>query len=83
MSDDGLSGDVHPIWRLFRASETVTMSTAIRAAWRKAGFEYENRNMTKYLSVNDRQIRESSDFREIGMFDSHYGQLSAMRQHQR
>jgi hypothetical protein len=69
MRDDWLSLDVDHILRLFRAYEAVTTSTTIRAAWRKAGFEYENRNMTTYLSVNERQIRESSDFREIWMFD--------------
>jgi hypothetical protein len=31
-------------------------STTIRAAWRQTGFEYENRNMTTYLSIReDRQ----------------------------
>jgi hypothetical protein len=36
-----------------------------------AGFEYENRNMATYLSINEGQIRESRDFREIWMFDCH------------
>jgi hypothetical protein len=71
MRDAGLSVDVDHILRLFRAYEAATTSATIRAAWMKAGFEYENRNMTTYLSVNERQIRESCDFREICMFDYH------------
>jgi hypothetical protein len=41
MRDDGLSGDVDHILRLFRAYEAATTSTTIRTAWRKAGFEYD------------------------------------------
>jgi hypothetical protein len=52
-------------------------STTIRAAWRQTGFEYENRIMTMYLSIDEGQIRESRDFREISMFDYHESQLSA------
>jgi hypothetical protein len=54
MRDDGLDAHVGHILRLFRAYETLTVSTTMRAAWRKAGFEYENRSMTRYLSVNER-----------------------------
>jgi hypothetical protein len=77
MPHDGLSVDADHILRLFGAYEAATLRTVIRAAWRKAGFESEKRNMTIYLRVNERQIRESSDFREIWMFDSHDGQRSA------
>jgi hypothetical protein len=28
-------------------------STAMQAVWRQTGFEYENRNMTTYLSLNE------------------------------
>jgi hypothetical protein len=49
-------------------------STTIRAVWRQTGFEYENRNMTTYLNINERQVRESRDFLEIWMFDYHESQ---------
>jgi hypothetical protein len=57
MRDDGLDPHMDHISRLFRACETITASTPIRAAWRKTGFEYKNSNMMTYLSVNERQIR--------------------------
>jgi hypothetical protein len=65
MRDDGLDAHMDHILRLFRAYETVTASTTIRAAWRKVGFEYENRSTTTHLNVNEPEIRESPDFREI------------------
>jgi ABC-type sulfate transport system substrate-binding protein len=64
MRVDGLDADVYRILRFFRAYEIVTASTTIMAAWRKAVFEYENRSMATNLSVNERQIREPSDFRD-------------------
>jgi hypothetical protein len=38
--------------------------------------------MTTYLSVSERQIHQSPDFREISMFDYHGSRLSARRQKQ-
>jgi hypothetical protein len=63
--DDTLPIRVDHILRFFRAYESAMASTTIRAAWRQTGFEYENRNMTMYLSINEGQIRESRHFREI------------------
>jgi hypothetical protein len=37
---------------------------------------------TAYLSANERQIRESPNFREIWMFDDHESRLSAKHQKQ-
>jgi hypothetical protein len=42
--------------RFFQADEAAMASTTIQAAWRQTGFEYENRNMTTYLSINEGQI---------------------------
>jgi hypothetical protein len=56
---------VDRILRFFRAYEAAMASKTIRAAWRQTGFEYEDRNITTYLSINEGQIRESRDFREI------------------
>jgi hypothetical protein len=81
--DDTLPIHVDHILRLFRAYEAAMASTTIRAAWRQTGFEYENRNMATYLSINEGQIRESRDFREIWIFDYHESQLSARRQKQK
>jgi hypothetical protein len=83
--DDTLPIHVDHILRLFRAHEVAMASTTIRAAWRQTGFEYENRDrsMTTYLSISERQIRESRDFREIWMFDYHESQPSARRQKQK
>jgi hypothetical protein len=81
--DDTLPIHIDHILRLFRAYEAAMASTTIRAAWRQIGFEYENRNMTMYVSRNEGQIRESRDFREIWMFDYHKSQLSAKRQKQK
>jgi hypothetical protein len=69
MRDDGLDVHVDYILRLFRAYEAITASTEIRTAWRKARFEYENRNRTTYLRVNERQVHESPDFRDVWSFD--------------
>jgi hypothetical protein len=80
--DDTLLIHVDHISRLFRVYEAAMASTTIRAAWRQTGFEYENRNMTTYLSINEGQIRESRDFREISMFNYYESQLSARRQKQ-
>jgi hypothetical protein len=38
--------------------------------------------MTTYLRVNERQIRTSTDFREIWMFGYHESRLLARRQKQ-
>jgi hypothetical protein len=83
MRDDGLSECVDHILRLFRGYEAAMGSTTIRAAWTQAGFEYENRNLTTYLNINEQKIRDSPDFREIWNFDYHEPQLSARRQSQR
>jgi hypothetical protein len=82
MRDDGLDAHVDHTLGLFRVYETVTVSTTIMAAWRKAGFEYQNRSMTTYFSINERQIHESPDFREIWMFNYHENRPSARRQKQ-
>jgi hypothetical protein len=71
------------ILRLFRAYEAAMASTTIQAPWRQIGFEYENRNMTTYLSISEGQIRESRDFREIWMFNYHENHLLARRQKQK
>jgi hypothetical protein len=73
--DDTLPIHVDHILGLFRAYEAAMASTTIRAAWRQTGFEYENRNMAPYLSINEGQIRKSRDFREIWMFDYQESQL--------
>jgi hypothetical protein len=70
------------ILRLFRAYEAAMASTSIRTAWRQTGFEYENRSMATYLSINEGEVRESRDFSEILMFDYHESQQSARRQKQ-
>jgi hypothetical protein len=81
--DDPLPIHADHILRLFRVYEAAIESTTVRAASRQTGFEYENRNMTTYLSINEGQIRESRDFREIWMFDYHESQLSMRRQKQK
>jgi hypothetical protein len=52
--DDTLPVHIDHILRLFRTDKAAMASTTIRAAWRQTGFEYENRNMTTYLSINKR-----------------------------
>jgi ribonuclease BN (tRNA processing enzyme) len=81
--DDALPIHVDHILGLFRVYEAVMASTTIRAAWGQTGLEYEKRNMTTYLSINEGQILESRDFREIWMFDYRECQLSARRQKQK
>jgi hypothetical protein len=81
--DDPLFIHVDHILRLFRAYEAAMASTTMRAAWRQTGFECENKNMTAYLIINEGQIREPRDFREIWMFDYHESQLSVRRQKQK
>jgi hypothetical protein len=56
ISDDILPIHVDHILKPFRAYESAMASTTIRAPWRQTGFEYENRNMTTYLSINEGQI---------------------------
>jgi hypothetical protein len=51
--DDALPIHVDHILRLFRADEAAMASITIRAAWRQTGFEYENRNVTTFLSINE------------------------------
>jgi hypothetical protein len=83
ITDNTVPRHVDHILRLFRAYEAAMASTTIRAAWRQTGFEYENRNTTTYGSINEGQIREPRNFREIWMFDYHESQLSARRQKQK
>jgi hypothetical protein len=81
--NDTLPIHVNHILRLFRACEAAMANTRIQAAWRQTGFEYENRNMTTHLSINEGQIRESRHFREIWTLNYHESQLSARQQKQK
>jgi hypothetical protein len=82
MRDDGLYAHGDHILSFFRAYEAMTASTMIKTAWRKAGFEYENKNTAAHLSANQRQIREPLDFRDISLFDYQEIRLSTKRQKQ-
>jgi hypothetical protein len=44
--------------------------------WKKTGFEYDQRNETICLVVNERKIRESDRFREMWLFDYHPARMS-------
>jgi hypothetical protein len=80
MRDDGLDALVDHILRLFRADKAISANATRRPVWRKAGFEYENWNMTTYLNVNERPNRESPDFRRIRPFDYQESRSSTRRQ---
>jgi hypothetical protein len=54
--DDTLPIQFDHMVGIFRAYEAAMASTTIRAAWRQTGFEYETRNTTTYLSINEGQI---------------------------
>jgi hypothetical protein len=81
--DHALPIHVDHILSLFRAYEAAMASATIWAAWKYTGFQYENMNMITYFSINEGQVREPRDFREIWMFDYHESQLSARRQKQK
>jgi hypothetical protein len=57
--------------------------TTISAAWPQTGFKYQNKNLATYLNINEQEIQESRDFREIWNFDYHELQRSARQQNQR
>jgi hypothetical protein len=77
--DDRLAPEVDHILRLFRAYEKATTSTTMRMSWDRAGFDFERRDGTTYLAINEARIRESLGFREIWELDAHPGRLTERR----
>jgi hypothetical protein len=67
--DDTLPVVLDHILRLFRAYETTTPSTPIRAPWNKTGLDYERQGGAIDLAINESAIRQSPEFREIWAFD--------------
>jgi hypothetical protein len=49
----------------------------------RTGFQYEERENTRYLTVNEAAIRPSPGFQEIWQFDYVLDRLSARRQSQK
>jgi hypothetical protein len=70
------------ILMLLLASESALDSMIMRAARNRAGFEYENRNMMMYLSVDEQKIGMCPDFREVQKFDYRESRRWARRQKQ-
>jgi hypothetical protein len=56
--DDRLAPEVDHILRLFRAYEKVTTSTRVRMSWDRTGFDFERRDGTTYLAINEAKIRQ-------------------------
>jgi hypothetical protein len=54
---------------LFRAYERATTSTSVRMSWDRTGFDFERRDDTTYLAINEAKMRQSPGFREIWDFD--------------
>jgi hypothetical protein len=57
--------DTDHLLRIFKAYESVTTSTTVRASWKKPGLEYCKLDDTFQLLVNDGKIRDSPEFTEI------------------
>jgi hypothetical protein len=49
----------------------------------RTGFQYEEREDTRYLTVNEAAVRSSQGFQEIWQFDYVLDRLSARRQSQK
>jgi hypothetical protein len=64
-----LRREVDHVRRLFCAYEQATASTTIKSSWLKTGFEYETRDATTYLIVNETKIRQADVVREVWLFD--------------
>jgi hypothetical protein len=67
--DDTIGPQVDHVLRLSRPYEPATTSSTVRASWLKTGFQYEERDNTRYLIVDEAAIRSSPAFCEIGEFD--------------
>jgi hypothetical protein len=55
--------------RLFRVYEKAMPRTTIRASWNKTDFDYERWDGATYLAINELNIRQSPEFRQIWEFD--------------
>jgi hypothetical protein len=79
---ENLSFYVEHILRLFRDDEAAMASTTTKTAWDEAGIESETRDMTTYVNINERKIRDSHDFQDIWIFNYHPIEPSARGQKQ-
>jgi hypothetical protein len=77
--DDELPTQVGRVLRLFRASEQVTTSTPVRVSCVGTGFQCEERDNARYLTVNKAAIWASTGLREALGFDPVLDSLSARR----
>jgi hypothetical protein len=75
--------DTDHLVRIFKAYELVTISTAVRASWKKARFEYCKLDDTFQLLVNNGKIRDSPEFAEIWRMIFPLEGLSARRRVQK
>jgi hypothetical protein len=77
-----LGRDLDHIMRIFRAYELATTSVMVRSSWEKAGFGFERRDRTTYLSVLEARIRESPEFAEVWGIDYPEERLTLRRRQQ-
>jgi hypothetical protein len=68
--------------RIFRGYESSTTSLTVGGSWEKTGFEFERRDGTWYLVVNEGKIRASPEFAEVWGVNHPEEQLSARRRQQ-
>jgi hypothetical protein len=82
LRDLSLGRDLNHVMRIIRAYESSTTSLTVRSSWEKTGFEFERRDGTWYLVVNEGKIRESPEFAEVWRVNHPEEQLSARRRQQ-
>jgi hypothetical protein len=75
--------DTDHLVKIFKTYELVTISTTVRASWKKAGFEYCKLDDTFQLLVNNGMIRDSPEFTEIWRMNFPLEGLSARRRVQK
>jgi hypothetical protein len=66
-----------------RHRKQAAASTAIRASWRKTGFECKRHKGAVYLIVNDVKSLQTPTFRGVWGFDYHPASLSPQKSSQR
>lgn len=81
--NDQIPHKIDHLYRIFQAYEQSTCSTTVRSAFRKAGFEYFEKDGLNYLKLNREKIEKSANFQEIWDFNYPEENLTPRRKKQK
>lgn len=81
--NDQVSPKIDHLYRVFHAYELSTCSTTIRSSFKKAGFDYYQKDGKNYLKLNRSKIENSGNFKEVWNINYPEEKLSPRRRAQK